>query len=272
MLISVSGTYLCGTARTNRIGYPQDLNKTKAEAKAMARGDSDWRHCAGMVATVWKDKRLVHYLSSAHAPDYEEDEERVTAKRRQKDGREIFLDCPPTVAAYAKYMNGVDRLDQMTRQNKSKKVMRWYRRIESKLMEVSMYNAFVIEDSVNPHKVGGKVVRDFLAFKLDLAHQLIGDFYSNVERKGGRPRSENTENLSRLDRKDHWPVGGVGSDHRCVVCLEKNKAFSRNNPGIRQNPYPKKKTTMKCEKCEVYLCCNSTMNCFKLYHTHVVYV
>ena len=238
----------------------------------MARGDSDWRHCAGMVATVWKDKRCVYYLSSTHPPTYGDDEERVTTKRRLKDGAEVTLECPPAVAAYSQYMNGVDRLDQMTRQNKSKKTMRWYRRIELKLMEVSMYNAFVIEDAVKPHKVDGKVKRDYLDFRLDLAHELIGDFYKPKHSRGGRPRSQASENLSRLDGIDHWPVGGEGSNHTCVVCRDRRKNFVRNNPELEQNPYPLRKTTMKCEKCEVYLCCNAKMDCFKVYHTHVVYI
>ena len=71
---------------------------------------------------------MVHYLSAAHAP-HEEEPPSVT--RQQRDGTEVELPCPPTVAAYAQYMNGVDKLDQMTRQNKSKKCMKWYRRVET---------------------------------------------------------------------------------------------------------------------------------------------
>ena len=70
-------------------------------------------------------------------------------------------------------MNGVDKLDQMTGQNKSKKCMKWYRRVETKLMETSLYNAYVIEGHVIDHKVGNVMKRDFLSFRLDLAHQLI---------------------------------------------------------------------------------------------------
>lgn len=35
----------------------------------------------------------------------------------------------------------VDRNDQVTKLNKSKKAMRWYRKIERKLLELSIYNA-----------------------------------------------------------------------------------------------------------------------------------
>ena len=68
-----------------------------------------------MLATAWKDKHTVYYLSTAHTP-HEEEPQSVT--QWQRDGTEVELSCPPTVAAYAQYMNGVDKLDQMTRQFK----------------------------------------------------------------------------------------------------------------------------------------------------------
>ena len=78
-------TYLCGTVRPNRIGYPADLVKTNAEIRRMPRGASEWRQCEGMVATAWKDNRLVHYLSSAHTPDWPPNTPSVTTQRRRKE-------------------------------------------------------------------------------------------------------------------------------------------------------------------------------------------
>ena len=78
--------------------------------------------------------------------------------------------CPPSVAAYAEFMNGVDRLNQNTQQNKTKKSMKWYRWVETKLVETSIYSAYVIKGDIVPHKVNGKTKQDFLLFKLDLAH------------------------------------------------------------------------------------------------------
>ena len=65
------------------------------------------------------------------------------------------------MAAYAQYMNGMDKLDQMTRQNKSKKCMKWYQQVETKLMETSLYNAYVIKGHAIDHKVGIVVKDDF---------------------------------------------------------------------------------------------------------------
>ena len=89
------------------------------------------------------------------------EEELQTITREQRDSIEIELPCPPTVAAYARYMNVVDKLDQMTRQNKSKKCMKWYRRVETKLMKSSLYNAYVIKGHIIDHEVGNVVKLDF---------------------------------------------------------------------------------------------------------------
>jgi len=52
------------------------------------------------------------------------------------------VDCSePNLDPERMNMNGVDKLDQMTRENKFIKTMKWYRRIERKLMETSLYNA-----------------------------------------------------------------------------------------------------------------------------------
>ena len=192
------GTYLCKTAWANCIRYPVDLIKTKTEIRRLPRGASEWRQCEGMVATAWKDKRMVHYLSSAHTPDWAPNRPRVTTQHRQKDGTVVELQRPPSVAAYAKFMNGVDRLDQNTWQNK-----KWYRQVETRLMETSIYNAYVIRGDRVPHKVDGKTKQDFLSFKLDLAHQLVGDHYEERPQTGGRPHSAVTNTASRLDHTDH---------------------------------------------------------------------
>ena len=212
---------------------------------------------------------MVYYLSTAHPPF---DNLRTTVKRRQKDGTVAEFVCPPSVAAYADNMNGVDRLDQNTRQNKSKKTMKWYRRIETKLMETAIYNAYVLEGEVTDHKVQGQTKRDLLSFKMDLAHELIGNHFV-AKQQTGRPRSEMTAADPSLDRTDHWPLRGEGENHTCVVCTARHNKYKETHPGVHysENPFKKSKTTMMCEKCRVYLCSNQR-DCFKVYHTRVTYV
>jgi len=110
-------TYLCGTIRTNRKGYPKALVKPAKEVKKIERGHSDWLMCDHLLASYWKDNRIVYYLSTFHRP---EDLTLVTTRTR-KDGTPMELKATPTQKGYAEFMGGVDRMDQMTRMNKEKK-------------------------------------------------------------------------------------------------------------------------------------------------------
>lgn len=75
-------------------------------------------------------------------------------------------------------MGAVDRNDQVTKLNKSKKAMRWYRKIERKLLGLSIYNAY---------ERPGKRKRDLLKFKLELAHELIRQM--RIRKRARRSRS-----------------------------------------------------------------------------------
>jgi len=261
-------TYLCGTIRTNRKGYPRALVPTNAAARRLERGASDWLMCGPLLASCWKDKRMVYYLSSCHEPE----DETLTTERRNKDGTAIQIPCTPTVQAYAQFMAGVDKLDQNTRLNKEKKTMRWYRRIEVKLRECAIYNAFLIEGTVIDQNPPHKRARDLLSFRMDLAHQLIGEFrQSRAAFK--RPRSASNSDEMRLDERGHWPVGSGSEDRLCAVCNKKHKTYKSSHPGVsvRDNPWKRSKTTMMCEKCQVPLCCNSKSSCFRDYHTKVYF-
>ena len=111
---------------------------------------------------------MVYYLSTPTPPMKKNTERHPTAEGRHRGRAPLSSYCGCLCPVY----EWVDKLDQMTRQNKSKKCMKWYRRVETKLMETSLYNAYVIEGHAIDHKVGNVVKRDFLSFRLDLAHKL----------------------------------------------------------------------------------------------------
>jgi len=192
-------TYLCGTLRTNRKDYPKALVQSNTAARRMCRGTSDWLMSGPLLASYWKDNCIAYYLSSCHRPVADQNTE-----RRTKDGTRTQLPCTHAVTEYAKYMGGVDRLDQRTRLNKEKKTMQWYRRIEIKLRECALYNAFVLEGTVVDHNPPGKRARDLLTFRMDVAHELIGNI-QQVRRAFKRPRQLDIDE-ERLDEKAHWPV------------------------------------------------------------------
>ena len=59
--------------------------------------------------------------------------------------------------------------------NMGRRTKKWLKRVFFHLVEVCVLNAFVLEDFVKPlqHARRGEPKQDILAFKLDLAHQLV---------------------------------------------------------------------------------------------------
>lgn len=259
-------TYLCGTMRTNRKYYPKQLVLAKREANRLPRGSFDWLMCDFCLASYWKDNRIVYYLSTYHDPE----DQTLSTKRRTKDGTQLELSSTPTQAAYATYMSGVDRFDQMTRINRQRKSIRWYRKIELRLRECALYNAFIIEGTCLDHTPAHKRKRDLLSFRMEVAHALIGNFRS--KRPFKRPRSASNDE-ERLDERNHWPTGSGSEDKLCVVCLKRHNNYKASHPGVsvKNNPNKRTKTTMACEKCKVALCCKSDTTCYRDYHTKVYY-
>ena len=52
-----------GTARTNRKYYPKQL---AVKANELAKGFYDYRSSGPLLACVWKDKRIINFLSTIH--------------------------------------------------------------------------------------------------------------------------------------------------------------------------------------------------------------
>uniref|UniRef100_A0A8W8NUX2 PiggyBac transposable element-derived protein domain-containing protein n=1 Tax=Magallana gigas TaxID=29159 RepID=A0A8W8NUX2_MAGGI len=142
--------------------FDLDLVKSKSEARKLPRGYFDWRQYDDMIATCWKDKKMVYFLSTCNVPE----KENLTVKRHNKYCTVAEFPDIPSGAAYLKYMGAVDRNDQLTKLNKSKEAMRLYRKIGRKLLQLLIYNAYVLEGSVIEHERPGKRKRDLLKFKL----------------------------------------------------------------------------------------------------------
>ncbi|XP_053378642.1 uncharacterized protein LOC128548215 [Mercenaria mercenaria] len=115
------GLYACGTVRVNRVGFPKDLKKprdvrNRGESKVLQYGDTN------LTATVWKDKRLVHHLSTLS-------DSRDTRDAQRRVGRKVLcLHQPHTVFAYNQFMGGVDLHDQFRmKYNVGRCSKKWWR-------------------------------------------------------------------------------------------------------------------------------------------------
>ena len=103
------------------------------------------------------------------------------------------------------------------------------------------------------------------AFMREFIHQLVGTVH--LERQpAGRPRAKNDD--SRLDR-----IHGSLASNRCglrprvcrVVCNARHQRHRVSHPGtsFSDNPHKRRKTAMKCEKCDAYTVLQSPEKLFQ---------
>lgn len=59
---------MCGTIHSNRQGFPGGLSLQKAKVKALGKGESIFYRLRNLVASVWKDTKLVCFLSTQSNP------------------------------------------------------------------------------------------------------------------------------------------------------------------------------------------------------------
>ena len=90
--------HTCSNTITIHIPYPGDLK----------RDESVSRQRDNLVASVWRDRKLVYLMSTNSHP-----EGNTTVQRRERDGSVQQIPCPPSVVEYNKFMGGVDKADQL---------------------------------------------------------------------------------------------------------------------------------------------------------------
>ena len=238
------GTYGCGTIRTNRKNFPSEISE---EAKKFERGGSVFRQCGKIVATAWKDNRVVNVGNTLADPT-----QLTTVKRRQKDGTRIDVDCPLCIALNNEYMGGVDHNDHLRGSYHVRwKCMKNYKYVFCFLLDVSITNGFILHS----FDVRSGPPMDQKHFRLRLAEQLIGTYMSR--KRAGRPRKRPRPPSSSSIPTEHFPTHST--KRRCVYCRD-----------IRSQPR-RKESVWVCMACEgePTLCMTGTNDendCFRLWH------
>lgn len=83
------------------------LSPTCADVKALRKGESKFCRRGNLVASVWKDTKLVCFLSTQSNPVGMD-----VVNRKQRDGTIIQVLTVPVAVDYNKIMGGVDQSDQ----------------------------------------------------------------------------------------------------------------------------------------------------------------
>ena len=238
-----NGILACGTIRSNRKGLPELVAD-----KEMNRGDYDYRSTSsGITIFKWKDTKPVYFISNFHGV------QETTIKRKQKDGSHVFVTCPSLVKDYNAFMIGVDKHDQMRQlYGHDRKSVKWWHRLFFGFVDMTIVNSFVVYKETNACNIS------FFDFKREVAQGLLtlGSSCKASTPKRRRidysiPRSVRLVNVGV-----HFPTfessKAKSQRVRCEVCSKK---------GVQSRP------ASRCTQCNVYLCCNSSKNCFYEFHT-----
>ena len=227
-------TLACGTIRSNRKGFPEQVKSAQLRRDEQIAYRSD-----ELLAVKFKDKKDVYMLSTIH-----DDSMVHRADRRHRNQRQTKPTC---IADYNKYMGGVDRTDQLLKPYEvPRKTLKWYKKVAIHFMQLAMLNSFIVYQKDGHRK-------PFLGFQREVIAALLFENGADIE----IPREENIIRLT--ERHFVSPVPETASKRkpqkRCKVCYKK---------GIRKD------SRYNCQNCPSNpgLC---YYPCFELYHTKFNY-
>lgn len=244
-------TLACGTVRINRKGLPSEIKQITVKKGALP---VTWVRSDGkMLACSWQDTTRFNLLSSFGTVGT------YKVKIHSKEGdREI--DKPCVHVEYNKYMEGVDKFDQLCSTYPYKrKSQKWYQPIWHFIVEAALVNSNICYNIQNPTaKLDKKKLREKIINTL-----LEGYKGSKTQRRG---RYSNPME-SRLTER-HFPAQYVDKNHKpqCIVCSILPKNCLKKGKGECK----RKQTTYFCDQCveKPPLC---IIPCFETYHTFKVY-
>jgi len=229
-----NGIYSCGTLRSLRKFIPNEIKKP---SRKLGRGEHivyQDTMTQNMTVCVWKDTKLVRFLSTLAQPN-------VAFNTPRRVGPDMIIIPQPNAGkCYNDHMQGVDVADSLRRQYKSgrfsKKVwkyMLWF------LVDVAGVNAWLLYKQSST-RITRKKNFEHLDFLLELGTQLISGYSGRTRMpstkvfvQGGAATSESHANVHlRLKRS-----------RRCYH----HKTFKPNGNLVYQTVYG-------CQICQVSLC------------------
>ena len=136
------GVLATGTILETRRGFPAAFKKSKEWAKGEKGG-----HALGkdppLLVLQWVDNEVISMLSTIDEVNYHS----LLNRKRKVDGvwdtREISQ--PKVVANFNKFMNGVDRSDQiLTTNSVPRKSTKWWETLFYHLIDMAVVNSFIL--------------------------------------------------------------------------------------------------------------------------------
>lgn len=137
------GVPATGTVMESRRDFPPGLKNGKQWAKKKQRGSMRWDRDPPCLALQWVDNKVVSLLTTI---DNANDSLQVTRKTKTAGVWSTkVVPQPRTVNNYNKYMNAVDRSDQiLATNNVLRKCMSWWKTLFFHLIDIAVVNSFIL--------------------------------------------------------------------------------------------------------------------------------
>ena len=175
-----NGIYGCGTIRTNRKGFPDELKAVIAAKSVKKRGEMKTVQCKtsplkNLTVTAWKDTKVVCVVATNSTPEMT-----TEVKRKLRTGERVVVPCPNSIATYNKYMGGVDRNDQLRQYypvrlkcRKNYKYFFWF------IFNVVISNSYIFAKLEPNHR---EKYKNLKSFRIQLANELTANYNSRKRR------------------------------------------------------------------------------------------
>jgi hypothetical protein len=226
------GFYAIGTIRDVRKEFPEDLKKKRN--KELEEGEYKWKQSEELICYTWKDKKLVHFLSTYCDPI----QVKVVNRRRNKEKERKEVRCPEVVTEYSRWMRGVDVFAQREAYFRvGRRARKWWPRLAWFIFSIGLTNSYILYTKKEEAKK--KVTQR--EFRFELMKQMIGDYTFRKAR--GRPRKKQR----RLDEV-HTPVR-MNKQGNCIVCAKPRGERGKHS----------KRSRYGCKQCDVNVC----IECFE---------
>ncbi|XP_041456484.1 piggyBac transposable element-derived protein 5-like [Lytechinus variegatus] len=178
-----------GTVKADRKDFPEAQLGSKSFTQ---HGQSAVVQKGNTCAYAWKDKRVVHVLSTA-------DDATVTdnVTRKQRDGWVKPVPCPQAMSNCNKYLHGVSHANQLRLEYPSSRTSnKWWHYLFWFIFDTCMANAYIIMKetymNANHGSLSGTRKMCTLEFKKNLAKQLVSTQMMTGKKRKSPDRNSNS--------------------------------------------------------------------------------
>lgn len=267
--LAKQGIHSLGTIQRNRLGKSCKLPTKQDVMKSSVPRGSYEEYVTNfegidMTTVTWKDNKQVILASTYVGACPVENIERFDKKEKKR----ISITCPKLIKEYNMHMGGVDLMDSfLGRYRIRMKSRKWYMRIFYHLLDLTVINAWVLHKKVEERKGNHKNIMTLADFRSELAETLCQYTPTNTR---GRPST------SAIREDQPPPKMRKGKPIQVLPPLEvrldqvDHNIMRTESRGRCMMPSCNLLSIIKCSKCNIYLCCKKSKDCFTHFHNSSV--